>query len=507
MMSINENVVALRAPEPDRTGREPDDRAAAARIGANQRIPFRRQTIADGDGVIALAALFQRIADPFLAVAALSVVTWGYGVSFDASYVALSVIAALLTFMLFKPVALTQPWQRHGLIGLCAGVSGSWMMTVGMLLWLGAATGYAGLYPAPVALTWIAAVPPLIVLLHGSVGAVLWRYVHSRRYRRTAVVVGVNELSQRLAEKLTVQSHLGMSFQGFFDDRGAERLSGYAHLRLLGPLSDLPVFAARNKVDVIYIALPMLQQERILKLLDRLRDTTASIYFVPDVFITDLIQGRLDDIDGLPVAALCETPFTGIHRVVKRLTDVVLAGAFLLLSSPLLGLIALGVKLGSPGPVLFKQRRYGIDGREIVVYKFRTMLVCENGNVIVQARRQDPRVTRLGAFLRRFSLDELPQFINVLQGNMSVVGPRPHAVAHNEMYRKLIKGYMMRHKVKPGITGWAQVNGLRGATQDLAKMRDRVEHDLDYLRNWSLALDMKIILRTALQFFRDRHAY
>jgi len=175
--------------------------------------------------------------------------------------------------------------------------------------------------------------------------------------------------------------------------------------------------------------------------------------------------------------------------------------------SPVMAAIAVGVKTGSPGPVLFKQRRYGLDGDEIVVYKFRSMTVSEDGAVVTQARKNDARVTRFGAFLRKSSLDELPQFINVLQGRMSIVGPRPHAVAHNEQYRKLIKGYMLRHKVKPGITGWAQVNGLRGETDTLDKMQARVACDIEYLRNWSLMFDLMIILKTVLVVFRDRNAY
>ena len=207
------------------------------------------------------------------------------------------------------------------------------------------------------------------------------------------------------------------------------------------------------------------------------------------------------------VVAVCETPFWGINGVIKRASDLVLASAILLLIAPLMLAIAIGVKLSSPGPALFKQRRYGVDGREIVVYKFRTMTVLEDGVAIRQATRDDPRVTPFGAILRRYSLDELPQFINVLQGRMSVVGPRPHAVAHNELYRKLIKSYMIRHKVKPGITGWAQVNGYRGETGDIDKMRARIEHDLDYLRNWSLRLDLKIILKTLFVVLKPQNAY
>jgi putative colanic acid biosynthesis UDP-glucose lipid carrier transferase len=215
----------------------------------------------------------------------------------------------------------------------------------------------------------------------------------------------------------------------------------------------------------------------------------------------------MDAIGGIPVVAVCETPFYGINGLVKRASDIVLALAILVLISPLMVAIAIGVKRSSPGPILFRQRRYGLDGREIVVYKFRSMKVLEDGNVIRQATKDDDRVTPFGAYLRRTSLDELPQFINVLQGRMSVVGPRPHAVAHNEMYRKLIKGYMIRHKVRPGITGWAQVNGLRGETDTLDKMKERIEYDLEYLRNWSLLLDLKIVVKTVFVVLRKQNAY
>jgi putative colanic acid biosynthesis UDP-glucose lipid carrier transferase len=191
----------------------------------------------------------------------------------------------------------------------------------------------------------------------------------------------------------------------------------------------------------------------------------------------------------------------------KRAFDLLLAFVLLLLGWPALLAVALAIKLSSPGPVLFKQRRYGLHGEEILVYKFRSMTVCEDGPVVAQAIQRDSRVTRLGAFLRRTSFDELPQILNVLEGKMSFVGPRPHAVAHNEEYRKLISGYMIRHKVRPGITGWAQVNGLRGETSTVDIMRRRVQYDLDYLKNWSLALDLKIIARTALTVLQGRNAY
>jgi putative colanic acid biosynthesis UDP-glucose lipid carrier transferase len=238
-----------------------------------------------------------------------------------------------------------------------------------------------------------------------------------------------------------------------------------------------------------------------------LRDTTASIYFLPDVFAFDLIQGRLVNIGGMPALSVCDTPFHGMDAVLKRVFDILLAGFALILGAPLMALIAIGVKLSSRGPILFRQRRYGLNGEEINVYKFRSMTVCEDGATVAQATKNDRRITRFGRFLRRTSLDELPQLVNVIEGKMSLVGPRPHAVAHNEQYRKLICGYMIRHKVRPGITGWAQVNGLRGETETVDKMSARVKFDIDYLNQWSLWMDIKILVRTVLLVLRDDKAY
>jgi putative colanic acid biosynthesis UDP-glucose lipid carrier transferase len=242
-------------------------------------------------------------------------------------------------------------------------------------------------------------------------------------------------------------------------------------------------------------------------LLQALQDTTASVYFVPDLFVSDWIHGRPGAVCGLPVISVCDTPLRGWGGVAKRLGDLVLASVLLVLLLPLLGLSALAIRLDSPGPVLFRQRRYGLDGEEITVYKFRSMRVAQDGPDVPQARRNDPRVTRIGAWLRRLSLDELPQLVNVLQGRMSLVGPRPHAVAHNEMYRQQIRSYMVRHKVRPGITGWAQVHGFRGETESLEKMEGRIRLDIDYLRRWSPWLDLYILLRTVRVLMGDPRAY
>jgi putative colanic acid biosynthesis UDP-glucose lipid carrier transferase len=251
----------------------------------------------------------------------------------------------------------------------------------------------------------------------------------------------------------------------------------------------------------------MRAERRIVEIVEALSDTTVSVYYVPNFFIFDLLQGRMLELDGVPLLSLHETPFSGVDGWLKRAEDIVF-GCFILaiVTLPML-MIALAIKLTSNGPVLFKQRRYGLNGKTVEVWKFRSMSVCEDGDTIRQAGKADARVTPLGAFLRRTSLDELPQFINVLQGSMSIVGPRPHAVAHNEQYRGQIRGYMLRHKVKPGITGLAQINGWRGETDTIDKMEMRVKYDLTYLRTWTIWLDLKIIFMTIFKGFSNPNAY
>jgi putative colanic acid biosynthesis UDP-glucose lipid carrier transferase len=333
------------------------------------------------------------------------------------------------------------------------------------------------------------------------------RFLMNAFEARIAIIAGYNGSSLELARRLKKNPGMRLEVAGFFDDRSTDRLGMESDAKLIGPLADLGAYVKQHRTDVIFIALPIRHVKRVMNLLDDLRDTTASIYYVPDIFVFDLIQARSGEIQGIPVVAMCETPFYGYRGVTKRLTDIVLSVVILLLLMPLLAVVAVMVKVSSPGPVIFKQRRYGLDGREIAVYKFRTMTVTEDGAQIRQASKTDNRITRIGGILRRSSLDELPQLINVLQGRMSLVGPRPHAVAHNEEYRKLIKGYMVRHKVLPGITGLAQVNGCRGETSQLEEMEARVNYDLDYLRRWTPMLDIKIILLTVVKVFRDDKAY
>jgi len=320
--------------------------------------------------------------------------------------------------------------------------------------------------------------------------------------QQTAIVVGANELGQRIARTINDDPFEIRKVVGFFDDRSEERLALKGTAPLAGNLKSVAAYVKAARVSIIFVTLPVSSQPRILALFEDLRDTTASIYYAPDIFMHDLIQARMDAVGNVPVLAVCETPFQGSSGLLKRVADVLISSTAIVVSSPLLLAIAAAIRMTSSGAVIFKQRRYGLDGREIIVWKFRTMFVTEDGDkVYTQVSQRDGRVTPLGRLLRRTSLDELPQFFNVLQGAMSVVGPRPHAISVNEQYRRLIPGYMVRHKVKPGITGLAQVNGYRGG-DDLESMTGRVRYDTEYLRSWSFGLDLKILLMTALILFR-----
>ena len=439
----------------------------------------------------------EKLLDPFALVLSLCLCAAMFDGDLSSPYLILSLVLVMLTFPGRSRLHVSIPRLIRDLV-----VSASTL--IALLIAFGWATGYLSVFPERAIVNWLWLAPVCLIGTHIAfrLGAPL---VLTRTQR--CVIVGANDQGVALATRIQHNPYTDLSLVGFFDDRGSARQAGGPLVPTLGRLDDVAAYALKNHIHVIYLSLPMATQDRTMKLLDALRDTTASIYFVPDQFVTELIQARTSLVVDIPVVAVCETPFVGLNGVLKRLSDIVISGCALLLLSPVLALIAVLVKLGSPGPVIFKQRRYGLDGEEINVYKFRSMRVEEDGRQIRQAQRNDERTTALGAVLRRTSLDELPQLVNVLQGRMSLVGPRPHAIAHNELYRKLIKGYMVRHKVRPGITGWAQVNGLRGETDTVDKMAARIRYDLDYLRNWSLRLDLYILLKTVLLVVNDEQAY
>lgn len=319
---------------------------------------------------------------------------------------------------------------------------------------------------------------------------------------KNVLIVGDSEKALRLFQDLRKSEWIGFNPLGVYTFN-----QQFDSAEFSGSVNDAVEIIQSQEINQVYVVTNQENISQVDGLLKTLSDTTCSTVIVPELFSYDFLYSRVEDINGTPIIPIIDTRIKGINIFLKRVEDICVASAILMLISPLLLCIAIAIKLNSKGPVFFKQIRYGLNGKPILVYKFRSMSVMENGADVKQAVKNDPRVTTVGGFLRKTSLDELPQFINVILGNMSVVGPRPHAAAHNEEYRKLITGYMLRHKVKPGITGLAQIRGWRGETDTLDKMEKRVDCDLEYIRTWSLLLDLKIIFLTIFKGFINKAAY
>ncbi len=459
------------------------------------RLFYRLHQILDGLAILALLFALGR---------------W-YAIPFDTNYAVLALVSFVLVISVFSLMNLYQVWPGSRLSRLAHRIFLAWLVVFAGLTILGFVTKRSEIYSRRLLLTWFALTPVLLLALRGLVSRITG-WMRARGHNsRTLVIGGAGNLGRLLAENLLLIRAVGITLLGFFDDApDAPEVQVGPHklvFPVLGNLDDMVSYVRDNRVDMVYLALPFRAEPRLREVIDGLSHTAASVYLAPDVFVFSLLQAGITDLNGIPLISLWESPFYGLNGWLKRAEDLILSLIILLAAAPLMGLIALAIKLTSPGPVLFKQRRYGLGGEEILVYKFRTMTVCEDGPEVRQASADDPRVTPLGRFLRRTSLDELPQFLNVLEGTMSIVGPRPHAVAHNEYYRRLIPGYMLRHTVRPGITGWAQVNGWRGETQALEQMEKRLQCDLDYVRNWSIWFDLKILYLTIITWFTCKEAY
>jgi len=455
---------------------------------------------------VAFLALLQLVTPAVLVVATLYLLALYQGEDFDRYYRALAFLAGTLGLLILPVRSDDKPLIVTRLITIMLQLMLRWIAILAVLYIAGYVTEFAAEYSAAVIAPWAVVVPVLMIPAMVVLQKLRRTMTMATANVRSAVFAGFTPNSYSLAQKLTAHPELCKRVLGFFDDRSTTRLGSMEPYELLGQLSDLTRFVKEKKVDVIFIALPIPHLERVVKMLEELHDSTASIYYVPDVFAFDLTQSQAGEILGSPVIALCESPFYGFRGVLKRVTDITLALLGMIIVAPVLLVLTALIRLTSPGPAIFKQRRYGLDGKEITVYKLRSMYMSDDDD-LVQASRNDPRITPIGRLLRRFSLDELPQLINVLQGKMSMVGPRPHAVEHNEEYRNLIKGYMLRHKVLPGITGLAQINGCRGETKSLEDMEARVMYDLEYVRNWTPLADLKILLLTVVRIFNDNKAY
>ncbi|MEA3182761.1 MAG: hypothetical protein QOI59_6284 [Gammaproteobacteria bacterium] len=419
-------------------------------------------------------------------------------------------LIAVLTFIgacefLGSPRITTNSPRAHRWILL--EITGRWFVLVGLVSVLVYLSGITRWLSFPPLIGWVVVTPLALFVAQTKACSVLANTGRRGGSLRRAVIVGMTEVGVRLESALRADAFLRTEVAGYFEDRSVDRLVARSATPIIDTTKGLAEFVAGHNIEQVFITLPMTSTARILSLLEQLHNSTASIYFVPDLIAFNLIQARFDVLGGIPIVAVRETPFYGAAWVLKRFTDILIAAAAITLLLPVLLLVALAIRIDSRGPVVFKQKRYGLDGREILVYKFRSMRVVEDGKSEFRAAsRRDHRITRVGAFIRKTSLDELPQLFNVLQGSMSIVGPRPHPVAMNEHYRREIRGYMVRHKVKPGITGWAQVNGYRGG-DDLESMRKRIEFDLAYVSHWSLWLDFQILVKTVTVVWADTNAY
>ena len=380
-----------------------------------------------------------------------------------------------------------------------------WLITCALVLLWGFVVGETDKFARSVIGLWFALTPMVLIAWH----LIIRMAVASIRANSASdvVVFGAGEVGEKFAREVRQSPWLGYKIAGFFDDKRAQDET-VAGMPVLGSIADGITLAKKSQWRKAYIALPLKAQDKIEEIIDQLADSAVDIELIPDIFGFELINAKISQIGSLPVIALQASPISGYNAALKRLMDITVSAAILAITSPFLLTIALAIKIENPKlPIIFKQRRCGLNGKEVIVWKFRTMTVLEDGDRVEQAKQNDSRTTKLGKFLRRLSLDELPQLVNVISGSMSLVGPRPHAITHTKNFRRVAPTYMRRHLVKPGITGWMQINGMRGEVDSDNIIHKRAELDLYYVQNWSLWLDIKIIVLTALREFNNKRAY
>ncbi|NLP60415.1 undecaprenyl-phosphate glucose phosphotransferase [Paraburkholderia sacchari] len=415
----------------------------------------------------------------------------------------------VLAIWMFPAFGIYQSWRGKSLYVLAARVCAAWIAVecTGILLSFSVhrADSLSRIWLA----YWVVASVAFLIVSKTMVHMVL-RGLRREGYNQKAVaVVGDHRCSRFLIEQMKNHPEAGFHPALVFDeDSDADGDAQLDGVKVERDLQATLEYVREHGVRELWLALPITKERTIHRIVMALRNDFVNIRFIPDVRSLSFFSQPVVDLLGVPAINLAASPVTDLRVLPKRVFDIAFAGAVLVALAPLLAAISIAVKLTSPGPVFFKQRRKGLDGNEFEIYKFRSMKVhAEVAGQVTQARRNDPRVTRVGAFLRRTSLDELPQFINVLKGEMSVVGPRPHALAHDDIYKDLVRGYMARYRIKPGITGWAQVNGYRGETDRVEKMRDRVRFDLHYMQHWSFGLDLRIVAMTMWKGFAGQNAY
>ena len=434
---------------------------------------------------------------------------WRFGhLDMPAQYQIAVIFALLLSTILFSVSGIYRSWRGQDWLQQARLISLSWASTVIVLVLIAFMTKTSASFSREWMGIWVISAWVLLLVFRFSLSQILAvMRAKGLNYKRI-LVVGAGTLGKSVAANIQEAGWAGFKVAGFLDDDVSLKGEVINGVEVLGSAELVDQFVLEKKIDEVWLAMPLRAEKRVKDILYKLRHNTTTIRFVPGIFAFRLLNHSVTDVAGMAVMDLSTSPMVGLNRLVKAMEDRIFALVILFLISPILVFVATGVKLSSPGPVLFKQKRHGWDGKPIKIYKFRSMILhTEDDGQVSQAKKSDCRITKFGSFLRRTSLDELPQFVNVLQGRMSIVGPRPHAMAHNELYKDQIEAYMLRHKVKPGITGWAQVNGLRGETDTLDKMKKRVEFDLYYIEHWSLWFDIKIIIRTIFTGFINKNAY
>jgi putative colanic acid biosynthesis UDP-glucose lipid carrier transferase len=446
--------------------------------------------------------IFKRIIDGVLIALSLPLASQLYNQAWDELYTLASISAVVLFYVVGKINNLYASSRYRMLSEEITPLLVTWFSVVAGLLLLGYMLKITESYSRVILGLWFAGTPMILILWRLLLKSTLG-YFRGKGYNtRRAVIVGAGETAQRLAGNIREMNWTGLNLLGFIS------ASGQPHgVDVLGDRDALYAMVDKGEVDVVYIALPMDQHRQINRILDVLSDTTVTTFLAPDLDFFGMAQGHWISIGDIPTVSVVESPILGTNAWMKRIEDIVIASLGVIITAPLMLLIAIAIKLDSKGPVFYRQRRYGLYGKEFPVWKFRSMKVTETNQAFRQAQPDDDRITTVGKFIRHTSLDEIPQFFDVLAGHMSIVGPRPHAVAHNEEYRQLIHCYMQRHIIKPGITGLAQIKGFRGETDTNEKMEQRIKYDMEYLNNWSVWLDLKIILLTPIVLFRGDNAY
>jgi putative colanic acid biosynthesis UDP-glucose lipid carrier transferase len=421
----------------------------------------------------------------------------------------------LLVVVFFPALGIYQSWRGKPLMDLLFRVSGAWVMveTTGVLISF--SLHRSDLLSRLWLLYWAAATIVLLIVTKALVYSVLKGLRREGFNHKAVAIVGGAPYGKFLIEQMRSRPEAGFSPLVVYDEDGPVDL--YQDPEAAQAVEGVPVerdFATMiqlvrdRAIRELWLALPISKEKTIHRFVMELRNDFVNIRFIPDVRSLTLFSQPMVDLLGVPAINLAASPITDLRVLPKRVFDRLFAFGALTALAPLMLVIAVMVKLSSPGPVFFRQKRKGIDGNQFEIYKFRSMKVhAEVAGKVTQATRRDPRITAVGAFLRRTSLDELPQFINVLRGEMSVVGPRPHALEHDDIYKDLVKGYMHRYRIKPGITGWAQINGYRGETDRIEKMMERVKLDLYYMQNWTFWLDIKIVVLTFWKGFVGSNAY